>query len=202
MTTAIRMTEALSRLDMLLPQKAPELAATLLPPASDSDLEQLRVAVMPFVLPDDLVELYRWHDGQDAAQRVWWPVISTGALFGIADAIKYYEIIVLEEVKNTDEWRRSWFPIAAEGWSRSLIDMGDEAHGLIIDASSPDMPTPQAPSLTALMHATCEVLAADLPLDLEATARYDETEGIAAAVYSAYERPDKEGYWTREGYGL
>jgi cell wall assembly regulator SMI1 len=144
----------LERLKRLLPVHEPDVWASLRDPVSERALYELAAVVAPHPLPGEFVELLRWHDGQ---ADVWWPLMACGPLLGAAQAAHTYTLQRDDEV-----WHPSWLPIAAEGWYIVGIEMTGEYEGLLIEASSPEMPHPLAPSLTAMLHATCDVLEAGI----------------------------------------
>jgi hypothetical protein len=194
MPDQISIGEALTRLDQLLPEYAPKLALDLNPPASEADLESLRRAMAPLTVPDDLLELYRWHNGSN---NEWWPVMSCGPLLRGDEAVSACEL--LRKNTTADTWRRSWFPIAADGWLNAVIETSERGCGMIIEGSFPNPPGPLAPSLIAMLHATCEVLEAGISpeLDLDTDqAPDDERDAIVAATYSAYSWPVGDDYWS------
>lgn len=58
------MQDSLSRLDRLLAERFPDIAAALRPGADDWELDEFE-AEFGRVLPNELRDLYRWHDGAD-----------------------------------------------------------------------------------------------------------------------------------------
>src|SRR5689334_16920066 len=73
MNETMTVTEALARLDELLPVKTPELAASLNPPATDADLAPLLDVVSPLRVHDDLIKPFRWQNGKDYDEAVGRP---------------------------------------------------------------------------------------------------------------------------------
>jgi cell wall assembly regulator SMI1 len=175
----------LKRLDELLPVHEPEVWASLRDPVSERDLADLSAAITPHQLPNDVVELLRWHDRQAGA---WWPLMACGPLLGATEAAEQYKYNFMREIP--EDWHRSWLPIAAEGWYRVGVEMAGEHKGLLIEASSPERPSPLAPSIAAMLHATCDVLEAGIraqSVDVEGDEQlWQERNDITARRYTAY----------------
>jgi hypothetical protein len=111
-------------------------------------------------------------------------------LLGTREAVEHYRWLR----GNTEEWqwRRSWLPIAHEGWNQCGIEaVGDEG-GLVVDAGFPDPPTRLAPSLPALLHAVCATIEAGMSTrpDQFTGARYQswlaQRSAIVQATYEEY----------------
>jgi hypothetical protein len=79
---------------------------------------------------------------------------------GTSEAAAHYQWLC----ENTEEWQwsRSWLPLTHEGWNQCGIEVGSDQPGILIDASFPDPPRAIAPSLVALLHASCAVIEAGL----------------------------------------
>jgi hypothetical protein len=153
------MAEVIATLEELLPLHEPDLWASLQPGATDQQLQQLRESVGPFAVPSDWLELLRWRNGGPWGGP-WWPVLDAGHLLGTPEAIEHYSWLC----ENTDEWQwhRSWLPIAHEGWNQCGIEAATDETGLIVDGSFPDPPMRLAPSLPAVLHATCATMEAGI----------------------------------------
>ncbi len=151
--------EAIARLAQALPVDAPDLWESLQQAASNEELRSLQEAVAPADVPSDLIELLSWRNG-GSRSGPWWPILESGHLLGATEAVEHYRWLC----ENTEEWqwRRSWLPVAHEGWNQCGIELSGEYRGLIIDGSFPDPPRPVAPSLVALLHASCAVMEAGL----------------------------------------
>ena len=154
------MAEVIAWLDELLPSGAPELWASLQPGATDHDLELLREAVEPLPIPSVWTELLRWRNGGSWGGP-WWPVIDSGHLLGVSEAIDHYRWLC----DNVDDWawHRSWIPITHDSWNQCGVEAGTEETGLVLDGSFPDPPRRVAPSLVALLHAVCATIEAGVP---------------------------------------
>jgi hypothetical protein len=195
MLTPISLRDALGRLDLLLPEKAPTVAAALRAPVTERDLHLLRDAVAPIGLPDDLRELLSWHDGMAFDPPAWWPLMASGPLLSASDISDFYAFCCSDDMP--EGWRASWLPIASDRSFSAAVETSGPATGLVIEASEPDEARPLAPSLTAMLHATCEVLESDLPEHLDRVADqdlHDERQRIVSEVYEVY-----EGYEWPEG---
>jgi len=150
------MSLALECLEQLLPAEAPHLWESLQPPCTLAELDALRRTVEPHELTEDLVEVLRWRDGQARVAHGWWPVLNSGHLLSAQEAIEHY--VSMCKICAPEQWTASWLPITHEGWYQTAIELDEPLRGLIVEGSFPDPPHPLAPSLTAVMHATCELL--------------------------------------------
>lgn len=120
--------ESWARIDDWLARHAPVSHSLLRPPASDADIENLRLE-LGVSLPDDLVASLRCHDGVELWPGA--PVLSTyGPLAGVADLVS--SALFLRDVAgdlagdpdDEDElaafWRRDWLLITlGVGWQSS-----------------------------------------------------------------------------------
>lgn len=154
------MPQVLSKLAKLLPSHEPELWESLQPPATGQELELLRESVAPFQVPRDWIELLRWHNGGPWGGP-WWPILECGHLLGTTEATEHYRWLC----ENTEEWQwhRSWLPIAHEGWNQCGIEGAGDERAHVVDGSFPDAARRIAPSLPALLHATCATIEASIP---------------------------------------
>jgi hypothetical protein len=156
---AMTMPEVIARLERLLPVHEPELWASLQPPAAAQDLELLRQSVAPFDVTDDWIDFLAWHNGGRWSRR-WWPLLDSGRLLGALEAIDHYQQLCT--ITEDWQWHRSWLPITHDSWNQCGIELAGDHRGLIVDGSFPDPPRPLAPSLLAMLHATCAVIEAGL----------------------------------------
>lgn len=132
----LRFAELWARLDRQLMQKAPELAASLRPPASEQQLKEAQAA-FGLELPVDVWSAYRQHDGCERTDH--FPALNR--LFGTCRWMPLDEALSL--------WRRcvanheqagatppQWFPIAEGGDQGTIfIDMAprsDGQHGQVV----------------------------------------------------------------------
>jgi cell wall assembly regulator SMI1 len=158
--------ETLDRLERVLPEHAPELWRSLRPPASTADLDQLRHAVDPHELPGDVLTLLRWADGQEH-NGPWWPSVSAGRLLGAAQAAEYYTWLLSSNDLDAEEWLWNplWLPIAHDGWAQAGVEMTPDRTGAVVDAGFGDPAfVVIAPSLTAMLDVTADMLEAGIPL--------------------------------------
>lgn len=153
------MQEVIARLEQMLPAHEPELWESLRPPAAEEELALLREAVAPFDVVEEWIDLLRWHNGGQWSRR-WWPLLNSGHLLNVGETIEHYKLLC--EITEEWQWRRSWLPITHDSWQQCGIELDGEHRGLVIDGSFPDPPRPIAPSLVAMLHATCAVIEAGL----------------------------------------
>lgn len=83
-----RTAEACARLAATLPQRAPSLWQTLRSPVSDQDLEALKYAINPYILPAAVETWLKFADGQHSAN--WWPSMYTGPLLTAKEMAEFY----------------------------------------------------------------------------------------------------------------
>jgi hypothetical protein len=147
--------ETLDRLTLVLRTHAPELWRMLRPAVAAADLDVLRRAVAPYELSHDLIALLTWRDGQEHGAP-WWPALECGPLLRAVDAAQHYNWLR----SNTElrQWCPMWVPIAHDGWNQAGLEIGSEGPGVVIDASFPDPPRVIAPSLTALLEVTADLI--------------------------------------------
>ena len=139
----LTVSEAITRLEHLLPVHEPDLWASLQPPATPEAVDALRATIAPHDLPSDIVELLSWRNGGPWGGP-WWPILECVHLLSTDEIIDHYGWLC----ENTDEWQwcRSWLPIAHEGWNQCGIELDGEQRGLVVNGSFPDPPVPWAPS--------------------------------------------------------
>lgn len=179
------MAEALSRLEDLLPSRAPSLWESLRPPATDEDIGSLRQAVAPFELCSECEQLLRWRNGADPVPGSCWPILDCGPLLSASDAAEHYRWMVDEG----EEWHRSWLPFVHDAWAQCGVELSESHRGVIVDGSFPDPPVAIAPSLTAVLHATCEIVANDPEFDRPRRLKpsFDpEMQALLAPIYEPY----------------
>jgi hypothetical protein len=87
--------------------------------------------------------------------------VDAGHLLSAGEGVEHYRWLCDE----TEEWvwHRSWLPIAHEGWYQCGVELDGEQRGLIVNASFPDAAVPLAPSVPAMLHATCATIEAGIP---------------------------------------
>lgn len=153
--------EAIERLDSLLADHEPAFAASLNPPVSEGELEVLRAAIAPYDLLEDLEILYRWHNGQ--GRNSTWPLLG-GPLLNVIDAAEHTRGIASGS-EEAWQWAPSWVAITHEGWQQDAVQLAHPLQGLVIDAGSPDAPTPRAESLAAALQAVCLLIEDGVPVE-------------------------------------
>lgn len=162
------------------------------PPVAEGDLEELREAVRPYEVPQDLVTLLMWADGQSIAG--WWlPSINCGPLLSAKRAAEFYTWLCKET--ESWQWNPLWLPIAHEQWYQAGMEMTTDRPPVLIDASFPD---PQvrviAPSLAAALHGTADLIEAGLPLRPrnQSGPAWEEWDAQRREIVAA--RNDREGW--------
>lgn len=153
----ISISEALARLESLLPSRAPGLWEGLRPPATDDEIADLRRAIDPFELSPEYEQFLRWRNGAPLGSVTGWPILNCGPILSAVEAAEHYRWMVAEAEEW--QWHRSWLPITHDAWSQCGVELDGETRGAIVDGSFPDPPWAVAPSLTAVLHATCEIVA-------------------------------------------
>ena len=181
MADVMGLREALAQLDRMLPAAAGDLWESLRPPASASDLDELRRVVAPHDLPEELLDVLSWHDGQ-ATGAPWWPVTETGPLLSAAAAMNDYQW--LRANCPATQWHPSWLPIIHQQLWFSAIELAPEHRGLIIEVNV-DGAFPRAASLAAVFHATVALLEAGTCDGYDAE-RHSEAEQIIASTYTLF----------------
>ena len=175
------MAEVIERLSRVLPESAPELWDSLRPPVTSADLDELRRAADPFEIPDDVVTMLRWHDGQGNSPGwpPWWPSISCGPLLSAAHAAEHYTW--LRDETEDWQWNPLWLPVAREGWNQAGVEMTADRPGVVIDVSfgNPGVIIVAA-SLAAMLDAAADMIEAGLPL--EQPSDHDERRRRAALI--------------------
>jgi cell wall assembly regulator SMI1 len=132
------MNELLGHLEALLRTKAPELLEDLHPPADDRTIDKAQQD-LGYALPTDVVELYRWHDGQEDEHDG----LFLGQTFlSLDETIEVWddwgsdddcerEIQIASRRIAPRWWSKKWLPIASslEGnlW---CVDLGPAAAGV------------------------------------------------------------------------
>lgn len=172
------MAEALRRIDRDLPTLAPELWSSLRGPADDAAIDDLRSAVAPAPLPEELETLLRSHDGQPT-HDVWWPTLYRGPLLGARDLVK--QVTFFRTCTEPWQWSAAWIPVTQEQWYQAALDSVPERSGTIIDASWPDTPRAVAPTLADAVDAAVDLARAGLlpTSDEDITRRRERTAFLA-----------------------
>lgn len=152
------MAEALERLDRVVPD---DVRASLRPPVSEDDLDALRIAVGPFEVPDDVVTLLRWADGQESLGDPWWPLLDAGVLESAVAAAHSYRWLCTE----TEDWQWNplWLPVVRAEHVQAAVEMTADRPGVVLDGSFGTEVTVVAPSLVAVIAGTAEMLEAGVP---------------------------------------
>jgi cell wall assembly regulator SMI1 len=136
MSEKLAMPDVLERLERVLPQAAPDLWQSLRPPCAEPDLDALRNAVEPYELPEDYVQLLKWHDGQ-IKDSPWWPVLDSGHLLSAQEAIEKTRRM-RKACKEPWQWSDSWLAITHASWNQAAIELRFPLRGMLVDAGFPD----------------------------------------------------------------
>lgn len=73
-------------------------------PASDADIERAE-AFFDCKLPEELITLWRWHDGESTEKFIWYH-----KFLSVQESMSAYRLLVYTPLT---EWRRSWVPVFA-----------------------------------------------------------------------------------------
>ncbi len=107
------LSEILNDLEARLKAIFPDVFASLLPPATADQLLELASAVGVESLPDDMVELLSWHNGQSdhcsLNQEDSFSLLSTD---GIEEAMQFIRSLDPESISP---WCESWLPLLYNG---------------------------------------------------------------------------------------
>ena len=146
--------EELHRLEELVEERWPAVLDHMGPPATDDQVEALRTALDPMVLPIDVEALYRWRNGGGASLFVPWQLLS---------------------IEHAIQWRVSRLEMGeppvlvclfTDGGGDSLLvetaTTLDAVPGTVWQQPHAYDPHQQFPTLAALVATTCEVITAGL----------------------------------------
>jgi hypothetical protein len=164
------MEAALTRLKRALP-RAPEVMSSLREPVSDADLDKLRRAVSPNELPDDLVTLLHWADGQARTEPhpwapVWPGLPDGGSLLPAAGMLERYRFRCSDDPLD-GEWPAQLLPIFGEQLSETSLELVGGRPGVVVATPLDGPMCVIAPSLAAVIDATAVLLDSGHPLDAE-----------------------------------
>jgi hypothetical protein len=123
--------EAWSRIEAWLAQNAPELGATLRPPASEDAIRALE-AKLDRPLPPDLRESLAIHDGQSAEGRLLW-CLESWQLASVEDARRELDVWSKKPC-----WRPGLVPIALSSGDLLAVDLTRPASGWIFASAETD----------------------------------------------------------------
>jgi hypothetical protein len=152
----------LDRLDQVLPDRAPQLWQSRRPPASPADLDALRRAVDPYEVPDEVLALLRWANGQQGNSPSW-PSVDCGPLLSATQAAEHYSW--LRDETEIWQWNPLWLPVTHEGWYQAGVEMTSDHPGAVIDGSFPDPEVRVvAPSLAAMLELPAAMLEAGVAI--------------------------------------
>ena len=130
--------------------------------------------------------------------------LQCGPLIGSQTIIEHYTSLAGSASHGSGT--HPWVPIVHEGWYQAGIEMDTPERGLIIEGSFPEMPFPVGPSLTAVMHATCDIFEASFtepPRDSGPGSEYQrwckQRDEIVARRYRHYgEVPTSEPFFPED----
>jgi hypothetical protein len=98
---------------------------------------------------------------------------------------------------DSRQWHWTWIPITHDSWNQCGVEAGSEETGLVMDGSFPDPARRVAPWLTAVLHATCEILEAGIPFrpDEHSGPKYESWRASRDAVVRATCTYEQYGPW-------
>lgn len=114
----------LNEFDELLKTEHPGIYAKLNDGVTDEQIDKLNALLAPLQLPDDLITLYKWHNGAG----------NNNFLFGFPDLLSLEDTLL--EYRQSMElagdlgWCRAWYPIAYESrvyWLATLSESAQSA---------------------------------------------------------------------------
>jgi hypothetical protein len=176
MARVISIEEALELSENALPS-APWLAASLREPVAEADLDRLRQVVAPLEVPDELVALLRWADGQsaglprpvpgyDTPHSPWWPILYAGHLLPASAIVRDYE-----QRRRFNEEGLSFpailLPFCGDQLSEASLEMAQDRPGVVVDTMYDGPMSVVAPSLAAMLAATADMITSGLALSSE-----------------------------------
>lgn len=163
--------EYLGALEAWLHAHAPSLVETLRPGADEAHLDAAMVDVAPYLLPDDVRALYRWHDGQTPDGEL----VPGYRFLPIKDAVARYQMM-LDLLPDMQGWNPFWFPLLDFEGDLFVVELGCEP--------TPTTPVFWCPSEDSDLYVWTHDLIAFVRLVLDAY-RQD-----------VYQKVD--GYWERD----
>jgi cell wall assembly regulator SMI1 len=96
----------------------PPSALALQPPLSRETL-QTRCKKLPFELPEVLIQLYLWHNGQ----RNNSPFFGAFTFYPLEEALEEYALALESAEKGEQNWKKSWFPVFGFQGDFFVIDL-------------------------------------------------------------------------------
>jgi hypothetical protein len=149
--------EALARLSIILPKKVPAFWANFRPPASPADLDDLRVRVAPYELPESLEAWLSFADGQRLDDRrapspFWWPTMECGPMMSAQRIADDYAV----GIKDLGA-PEGWLTISHSSHYRSSVELVRTRPAVLIDSCVSSEWRVVAPSLGATLWATAEL---------------------------------------------
>jgi hypothetical protein len=166
--------EAIERLSSVLP-RCRALEASLQGPVSDEDLDALRRAIAPLEIPDELVALLRWADGQpdrwndrltpaQAASRIpWWPSLNDGVLLSAQRIVRLYRQNRQFDAEGMPSPARL-LPFCGEQLSQASIEIAEGRVGVVVSTPYDDGMHLAAPSLASVLEAAADLVEAGHPI--------------------------------------
>lgn len=147
---------AIERLKVVLPVEAPELWASLNPPASDEEIAALERAIAPHPLPKEVEVWLRFANGQHADSH-WWPTVGGGSFMSVAAMIEQHELIAGWPMQP-----KAWLRLTHSSHYMVAIELGQSSRPpLIIDACVSNAPSIVAPSFHGLLSSAADYYETD-----------------------------------------
>lgn len=117
----------LEELDAWFADERPDLYPRLRPGLSEHEIQNLEARVAPYALPDDLVTVYRWHDGWEA-QCSGAPYVGLHhdcSFHTLRATVELYETLCGLNREIDDLWNPLWFPAFGDQ-SGELVELQPE----------------------------------------------------------------------------
>ena len=149
----------LDRLGEALSVQANDVWRSLRPPVAEADLDALGQAVAPYEVPNEVVALLRWADGQEW-DAPWFPAFEAGRLLSASEAARHYEWLVAEAAPGAPY--SLLVPIVHEGWSQVGVELVGNGPGAVVDYSFGDDLRVRAPTLAAMLDVAAEMVVAGI----------------------------------------
>lgn len=111
MNTRDQLSQALERIWNWFQVNAPTMAKFLQPGLTRDQIDAQQD--LPFQLPEEVYQLYQWHNGSSAEQHI--ELMPQYRFLSLEDVIAQYQITVeiWKDVSETENWEDGW---GCEGW--------------------------------------------------------------------------------------
>lgn len=113
--------QLLLEFDEYLMTHAKDVHESLRPGVHHDQIEKLNNELLPLRLPDDLVVLYKWHNGVTPGKYF----LDSPEFLGIEDALMEYRQTL--EIMSQYSWCRAWLPVGYSNRVFRLVTLSEEA---------------------------------------------------------------------------